>query len=179
MQLSQCSVHKPFDAQGLLLSLFLTLAHTRTRIYSLLNIWLYFAYTMASNNLRINELFPLTLTCSFSNTKVAFSVQQNWHFYIGLLHRWISWFLTNQTAIQTFFFYASTALVDLGLLSFEVSRTHSDVQYSVELLWTRDQPVAETSTWQNTHFIRNIHLCPPPVGFEPAYQQVSGRIWCY
>jgi hypothetical protein len=32
---------------------------------------------MASNNLRINELFPLTLTCSFSNTKVE-SARTKW-----------------------------------------------------------------------------------------------------
>ena len=44
------------------------------------------------------------------------------------------------------FFYAAIAFVDLGLLIAEVTRAHSDIQYSVELLWTSDQPVAETST---------------------------------
>jgi hypothetical protein len=43
------------------------------------------------------------------------------------------------------FCYGSTALVGLCLLT-EVSRSRSDTPHSVGLLWTRDQPVAETST---------------------------------
>ena len=43
----------------------------------------------------------------------------------------------------------STAPVGLGFL-YEVSRSHSDTKHSVGLLWTSDQPVAETSTWQHT-----------------------------
>jgi hypothetical protein len=38
---------------------------------------------------------------------------------------------------------------------------------SVGLLWTSDQPDAETSTWQHKHTQEtNIHA--PPVGFEPT-----------
>ena len=37
-----------------------------------------------------------------------------------------------------------------GLLNFEVSRTHSTTHQSKGLLWTRDRPIAETSTWQDT-----------------------------
>jgi hypothetical protein len=44
-----------------------------------------------------------------------------------------------------FFFYGSTVVADLGLLC-EVSRPHS-----VGLLWTIDQPVPKTSTWQKEH----------------------------
>jgi hypothetical protein len=33
-----------------------------------------------------------------------------------------------------------------GLLIIEASRSHSDTPHSVGLLWTSDQPVAETST---------------------------------
>jgi len=44
------------------------------------------------------------------------------------------------------FFHDSTAQVDLGLLILEVSRSHTETPYSVGLLWTSDQPVAETST---------------------------------
>jgi hypothetical protein len=37
--------------------------------------------------------------------------------------------------------------------------THDDAQHSVGLLWTSDQLVAETSTWQNTtHTTDNIHV---------------------
>ena len=37
--------------------------------------------------------------------------------------------------------------------------THSDAPQTVGLLWTRDRPVAETSTWQHTTLTRftNIH----------------------
>jgi hypothetical protein len=31
---------------------------------------------------------------------------------------------------------------------------------SVGLLWTRDKPVAETSTWQHKHCTRDKHPCP-------------------
>jgi hypothetical protein len=34
--------------------------------------------------------------------------------------------------------------------------THKDTPQSVGLLWTSDQPVAETSTWQHSQRI-NIH----------------------
>ena len=38
---------------------------------------------------------------------------------------------------------------------------------SVGLLWTSDQPVAETSIWQ-THNTHNRQASMPPAGFEPA-----------
>jgi len=41
--------------------------------------------------------------------------------------------------------------VSQGLLSVEASPSHSDTPHSVELLWTNDQPDAETSTSQHTH----------------------------
>jgi len=47
------------------------------------------------------------------------------------------------------------------------SRSLSDTQYSVGLLWTSDQPVAEISTWQ----IRNTHKRQTSMSraeFEPA-----------
>ena len=42
-------------------------------------------------------------------------------------------------------------LVGQGLLTDEVSRSHSDTPQSVRLLWMGDQPDAETSTWQHKH----------------------------
>jgi hypothetical protein len=41
---------------------------------------------------------------------------------------------------------AQQPLVDQGLLSIEASRSHLDTAHSVGLLWTSDQPDAETST---------------------------------
>ena len=43
-----------------------------------------------------------------------------------------------------------------GLLILEVSRSHNDASQSVGFLWTSDQLVAETSTWQHTQQT-NIH----------------------
>jgi hypothetical protein len=47
-------------------------------------------------------------------------------------------------------FQTTTALVGQGLLIIEASPSHSDTPRSVWLLWTSDQPDAETSTWQHT-----------------------------
>jgi len=41
--------------------------------------------------------------------------------------------------------------------------THNDAPHLVGLLWTGDQPVAETSTWQHTTLTTD-----PPLGFEPT-----------
>jgi hypothetical protein len=60
------------------------------------------------------------------------------------------------------FFYGSTALYGPGPPRFvEVSWSHIwDTPQSVGLLWTRDQLVAETSTWQHTTLTRDKHPCP-------------------
>jgi hypothetical protein len=58
------------------------------------------------------------------------------------------------------FFHVSTALVGLGLLIFEVSRSHSDTSHSAGFLWTSDQPVAEASSRKHTTFTRDSHSCP-------------------
>ena len=47
--------------------------------------------------------------------------------------------------------------VGQGLLIIDDSQSHSDTPQSVGLLWTSDQPVAETSTWQHTTLITDIH----------------------
>ena len=49
--------------------------------------------------------------------------------------------------------------------------THSDAPQSVGLLWTNDQSVAETSTWQHTTLTTDKHPCPRVV-FEPM---IAGR----
>jgi len=38
--------------------------------------------------------------------------------------------------------------------------THNDAPQSVGLLWTSDQLVAETSTWQHTTLTTDKHPCP-------------------
>jgi hypothetical protein len=67
-----------------------------------------------------------------------------------------------------FFSYGSTALYGPGPPRFvEASRSHtSDTPQSVGLLWTRDQPDSETSTWQHSqetdiHALGGIRTCNP------------------
>jgi hypothetical protein len=62
---------------------------------------------------------------------------------------------------NTIFFYGSTALRGprpRHLRRFTI--TLIDTPRSVGLLWTRDQLVAETSTWHHTILTRDRHPCP-------------------
>jgi len=52
--------------------------------------------------------------------------------------------------------------------------THNDAPQSVGLLWTRDQSVAETSTWQHTTPTTDKHPCPQ-WDWNPRSQQANGR----
>ena len=54
----------------------------------------------------------------------------------------------------------TTAPVGQDLLIIEASRSHSDTPHSVRLLWTRDQPVAET-----THNTQKRQISMPSAGF--------------
>jgi hypothetical protein len=51
-----------------------------------------------------------------------------------------------EATYEEFFFLAHELLVGQGLLIIEDSRSHSDTPHSVGLLWTSDQPEAETSS---------------------------------
>jgi len=51
--------------------------------------------------------------------------------------------------------------------------THNDAPQSVGLLWTSDQSVAETSTWQHTKLTTDRHPCPRCDSY-PQSQQASG-----
>jgi len=56
--------------------------------------------------------------------------------------------------------------VGQGFLIHEVSRsTNNDAPQSAGLLWTSDQPIAETSTRQHTPITTDKCPCPP-AGFE-------------
>jgi hypothetical protein len=63
---------------------------------------------------------------------------------------------------------AQQPIVGQGLLSIEASRWHLNTAQSVGLLWTSDQPNAETSTWQQQHNTHKKHTSMLPAGFEPA-----------
>jgi len=69
---------------------------------------------------------------------------------------------------------AQQPLIGQGLLIIEALRSHSDIPQLVGLLWTSDQPDAETSTWQHTTLTRDKHPCSRPDS-NPQSQQASGR----
>jgi hypothetical protein len=74
-----------------------------------------------------------------------------------------------------FFFRGSTTVVGQDLLLVEVSRSHSDTPHSLGLLWTSDQPVAETSTRQHTTLTRDRHPCLRRDS-NTQFQQATGPI---
>ena len=66
----------------------------------------------------------------------------------------------------TFGFYKTQESPDLPTAWWFVTtdfhgRSHSDTPHSVGLLWTRDQPDVETSTWQHTTLARDKHSWTP------------------
>ena len=67
---------------------------------------------------------------------------------------------TRLAQVCLFVFGAKAAPVGQGLLIHEVSRSHVTTHRSVGLLWTSDQPAAETSTWQHTTLKTDRHPCP-------------------
>jgi hypothetical protein len=69
---------------------------------------------------------------------------------------------TRCSVITYIFFYGSTNLYGHGPPRFvEVSWSHIwDTPQSVGLLWTREQLVAETSTWHHTTLTTDRHPCP-------------------
>ena len=72
------------------------------------------------------------------------------------------------------FLSSTNILPHRGLLTVEDSRSHSDTHHSVGILWTSDQPDAETSTWQHATLTRDRHPCPRRDS-NPQSQQASGR----
>jgi hypothetical protein len=72
------------------------------------------------------------------------------------------------TSLNFFFLVlpSSTYLFTVGVEGFYFHLiTLKHTPHSVRLLWTRDRPVAETSTLQHKHCTREKFM--PPVGFEP------------
>jgi hypothetical protein len=57
--------------------------------------------------------------------------------------------------------------MEVGLLTFELSRSHSDTPNKVNRLWTSDRPVAETCIVQHTQNPNKREIFIHP-SFEPA-----------
>ena len=78
--------------------------------------------------------------------------------------------------LHTFFFFcgAATQHGPWSPHSWGFWITHNDALRSVGLLWTSDQLIAETSTWQHTTLTTDKHPCPR-WDSNPRSQQASGR----
>jgi len=61
------------------------------------------------------------------------------------------------------------SLIGQALLIFQTLRSHSGTPHSVGLLWTSDQPDAETSTRKYTTLTRDRHA------YRRQTRQASGR----
>ena len=72
-------------------------------------------------------------------------------------------------------FHASTVLVDLDLLMFDVSGSNTDIPDSVGLSWMTVRPDAENSylTTHNTHYRQTSVVSV--VCLNPPYQRKSDR----
>jgi hypothetical protein len=53
---------------------------------------------------------------------------------------------------------AQQPIVVQSLPIIEASQSHSDTPHAVGLLWTSDQPYAETSTWHHTTLTRQTSI---------------------
>ena len=73
----------------------------------------------------------------------------------------------NYTLTKNYFVMTRQPLTRQALLIAEVSRSYSDTQHSVGLLWTSDQPNAETSTCTTNNSFK-IHASMTPSGFETS-----------
>ena len=78
------------------------------------------------------------------------------------------------TAKKDFFLWRCGPTRSVASHSWIFYITHNDPSQSVGLLWTSDQLVAETSTWQHTTLTTDKHPCHR-WDLKPRSQQASGR----
>jgi len=72
------------------------------------------------------------------------------------------------------FFLTRLSPVDQVLLIIDTSLSHSETPQSFGLLWTSDQPEADTSTWQHKTLTRHRHPCLRRDS-NPQSQETSGH----
>jgi hypothetical protein len=73
--------------------------------------------------------------------------------------------------------FTQQPLVVQGILFIEASRSHSDTPHLVGLLWTGDEPDAETSTWRHPTVTTGKLPCRRRDS-NPQSQQASGHRCC-
>ena len=76
--------------------------------------------------------------------------------------------------IYVFMSMSQQPIVGHDFLIIEASRSHPDTPHSVGLLWTRDQPEEDNSTWQHKTLKRDRHPCNRRDS-NPQPQEASGQ----
>ena len=127
-----------------------TIVQEITKYFSTLDEWFHcghIIFMFLQKHIDMSQTNPLTISCNM-NTSVS--------------------------CFLFFFCYGVTTRVGQGFLIVEDSWSHSDTPQSVRLLWTSDQPDAETSTWQHATLAREKYPCPRWDSNSQS-QQASGR----
>jgi hypothetical protein len=94
-----------------------------------------------------------------------FKLFRKLQFHIGILNE--------ATSSTLFIFTACQSPVGQGLLTVEVSSSHSGSSHSVGLLWTSDRPFSETSTSQHTTVRRDRHTFPGGIRIRNPNKQAA------
>jgi hypothetical protein len=95
----------------------------------------------------------------------------------NLVYTFQWWVQGHKMLPDLFSFHKEISPSELGPPHVEESWSHSDTTHSVGILWTSDQPDAETSTWQHTTFPRERYPCLRRDS-DAQSQQASGRRTC-
>jgi hypothetical protein len=80
----------------------------------------------------------------------------------------LSFFLSSFLILSSFYLFA------VGVEGYCCTWSHLDTPHSIGLLWTKDRPVAVTSTWQQTTPTTDRHPCTR-WDSNPQSQQASGH----
>ena len=106
----------------------------------------------------------------FLNTATVSIYSNQWLVFLTAMHR--VWCEVTTEYLYKIDITFSLAIchnppVGQGFL-YQVPRSHTDALQSVGLLWTSDQPAADTSTWQHITLTTDTETSMLPALFEPA-----------
>jgi hypothetical protein len=110
--------------------------------------------------------------CFFTSPSNGVTVPKSFHklqfpYFCNFEDSAMTWWGTNKNCLTShydltdFCLCPNSPTVSLNLIFLRFSdHTYLDTPHSAWLLWTSDQPVAETSTWQQATLFRDKHPCP-------------------
>jgi hypothetical protein len=119
------------------------------------------------DNIKINVKWVIGLVCLNVRTSGKFLWIRKWTQVLWKMEFFFNFLSDFGCTVCLFFFpwrynplmYFGSPVAGFSLLAFEVPWSHNDALQSVGLVWTCDQSVAETSTWQHTTLTTDRHPC--------------------